>query len=272
MAFLRQHALEHVLLTTEGPGHATELAAAAPLGSTVVAVGGDGTVHEVAKGLLGANGQSGERTLAVLPLGSGDDFAFSLGISRHDLPGALERLVKGGCRLVDVGYVNGEPFVNSLGMGFDAQVAFRVRSSPSYLKGLASYLFGVVASLGALKPRPVRVKVGLKEVYVGRSLLVSVQNGPRSGGSFLFAPSASNSDAEFDTLVAGNVGLLDAARIMPRVMKGRHLPDPLVNLFKGSAVRVEWEEPQRAHVDGEPLGPERLYEVSLLPGALKVIC
>src|SRR5690606_33889506 len=83
--------VEYVVHPTEGTGHATQLAAATPPGATVVAVGGDGTIHEVVKGLVSDGGV--DRVLGILPVGSGDDFAFALGLDRHDMPGAVARIL-----------------------------------------------------------------------------------------------------------------------------------------------------------------------------------
>src|SRR5690606_37335380 len=130
---------DYVIHQTDGPGHATELAMAAPPGATIVAVGGDGTVHQVVKGLVVAG--SPGHVLGVLPVGSGDDFAFALGLDRHDMAGAVARLLAHETARIDLPTVNGEPFVNALGVGFDAEVAHRLSSAPSFLKGLAAYLY-----------------------------------------------------------------------------------------------------------------------------------
>lgn len=263
-----------MLHTTTGPGHATELAAATPPGATVVAMGGDGTVHEVALGLLRrgtAHDVTGGRTLAMLPLGSGDDFAFSLGLSRDDLPGALERLVAGERKRVDLGYVNGEPFLNSVGTGFDAEVAHRVRNSPRFLPGLAGYLYSTVATLAILDCPPVEVWVDGNLVHSGPALLVGAQNGPRTGGSFLFAPEAVPTDGLLDVVVASRLTRIGTMRLLPLVMRGRHLEHPAVTLHRGKSVRISWEAVRPGHTDGEPLPLTATYEVSVAPGALPVI-
>lgn len=277
LAFLTEHGLQHTLLTTERPGHAAELAAATPPGATVVALGGDGTVHEVVKGIVAAAGSaegSAEpfaRTLGVVPVGSGDDFAYALGIPRDDLEGALQRLLARRHALVDVGFVDDEPFVNSTGVGFDAEAAHRVRTSPKAFTGLAAYLYGVLAALGDLSPADVAVTVDGELVYQGASLLVSVQNGPRGGGNFMFAPEARNDDGALDVVVAGAFGRLGAVSVLPRLMKGQHLSHPRVHLFRGARVELSWARPQRGHADGEPLGPLACYRVRLQPRALRVV-
>ncbi len=269
LALLDERGVPYTLHTTRCAGHATELAAATPPGSVVVAIGGDGTVHEVAKGLL-RDGSTGGRTLGILPLGSGDDFAFSLGLPRDDLQGALQRLLDAEPRLVDLGTVNGEPFFNAVGTGFDAEVAERVRSSPRFLKGFSGYLYSVLVSLARLSEPHARVFVDGVLVHDGPALLVTSQNGPRSGGSFVFAPAARPDDGQLDVVIAGKVGRAGALGLLPKVLRAKHLGHPAVALHRGAAVRVEWSEPRPAHADGELLPTVAVYEVTLRAGALPV--
>jgi diacylglycerol kinase (ATP) len=128
--------------TTASRAAAERLVADLPAGSTAVAVGGDGTVHGVLRGCLAA----GHR-LGVLPFGSGDDFAYALGLGRGDPSLAVSALIEGRERCIDVGAVNGEPFVNAFGTGFDAEVARRILAAPPSFRGLSRYLYGVVSAL-----------------------------------------------------------------------------------------------------------------------------
>jgi len=228
---------DYVIHQTDGPGHATELAMAAPPGATIVAVGGDGTVHQVVKGLVVAG--SPGHVLGVLPVGSGDDFAFALGLDRHDMAGAVARLLAHETARIDLPTVNGEPFVNALGVGFDAEVAHRLSSAPSFLKGLAAYLYAVMVSLGRLRSVGVTVSVDGVEVYRGKSLVVATQNGPRTGGSFLFSPAARLDDGQLDVVRAGDVGVPATLVRLPKVMAGQYLGDASVRSFRGHSVRQQ---------------------------------
>jgi diacylglycerol kinase (ATP) len=251
---------------TDGPGHATEIARALPDGSTVVAVGGDGTVHEVVVGCLHRS-----PTLGVLPTGSGDDFAFALGIDRHDLRAGLQALRAGNVRRVDVGCVNAVPFVNGFGSGFDADVARRVLRAPGAYRGLARYLYGVAGAMRDFELRDAAVRVDGREVYAGPALLVGVQNGPRAGGSFMFSPEARPDDGLLDVLIAGSFGRLGTLGVLPRVIHGSHLGHPHIHLVRGHDVEVRWSAPVAAHVDGESLGDgEHTFGISLRRSALGV--
>lgn len=265
-AFLDGRGVAYQVLTTTAPGHATELASGLPADATAVAVGGDGTTHEVAMACIG-NG----RTLGLLPVGSGDDFAFALGMRRTDLAGALERLVAGETRLVDTGTVNGEPFINAAGVGFDADVARRVARAPAVLKGFSAYLWGVLDALRVLNATPVDVSVDDVPVYSGRSLLVSTHLGPRTGGSFLFAPSADVDDGVFDVLVAGGLGRAGILALLPKVMRGAHLGHPAVHLFRGERLRLRWERAQPCHVEGEAGPTAEVFDIGMVPRSLRVI-
>ena len=265
-AFLEARGVPYRVLTTEAPGHATALAAALPGDAVVVAVGGDGTTHEVAKACIG-NG----RTLGLLPVGSGDDFAFALGMRRTDLPGALERLATGATHLVDTGTINGEPFINAAGVGFDADVARRVARAPAALRGLAAYLWGVLDALRVLRSTVVEVWVDDALAYSGRSLLVSTHLGPRTGGSFLFAPGAVNDDGVFDVVVAAGLGRAGILGLLPKVMRGAHLGHPAVRLFHGQRVRLRWERSQPCHVEGEAAPDADRFELEMVPRSLRVI-
>ncbi|MDQ3913340.1 MAG: diacylglycerol kinase family lipid kinase, partial [Actinomycetota bacterium] len=122
--YLKGRGIEAVWHVTEESGHAGQIASGLPNEALVVAVGGDGTVHEVAAACMETR-----RTMGVLPAGSGNDYVKALGIGTG-LERALEVLVEGKVRMVDMGEVNGILFNNGLGIGFDAEVAGGVKEAP----------------------------------------------------------------------------------------------------------------------------------------------
>lgn len=264
---------DHSLHVTTDAGHATELAAGTPAGATVVAVGGDGTVHEVVAGLLRAEGGRSvtSRALGVVPVGSGDDFAYALGLRRGDVAAAVRTLLGGHRVRVDLGLVNGIPFANAFSTGFDADVASRLDAAPNFLKGLAAYLYALVISLGSARSMTARVALDGVDAAVGTALLVAAQNGPRTGGSFRYAPAAAPDDGMLDVVVARDLGLLGTLSVLPRVMLGTHLGHPKIELRRARRVEIEWVRPRRAHADGESAGSSKRFVVELLPGALTVI-
>jgi len=255
---------------TTAAGHARTLADALPIGSTVVAVGGDGTVHELLPACL-AHGH----VLGIVPAGSGDDFAHALGLRRNDPRMAAATLIAGRERRVDVGVVNGEPFANAFGAGFDADVARRMAAAPHAFRGLGRYLFGIVSAMRDFRLSSVRVDLedasGRRTAFEGRALLVSVQNGPRTGGSFLFAPGARPDDGLLDVVVAADFDRCGTFGILPKVMRGTHLGHPRVHRFSARALTLTWSDPMPSHAEGELLAPVDRYEVGLRPSALRVI-
>ena len=143
----RDAAVWHV---TQGPGHAGRIVGGLPEEALVVAVGGDGTVHEVAAACVGTG-----RIMGVLPAGSGNDYVKALGVGTN-LRRALEVLVGGKVRVVDAAEVNGVPFNNGLGIGFDAEVAAGVAEAPAYLGGTGGTCGpsgGCSRASGATRPR-----------------------------------------------------------------------------------------------------------------------
>ena len=264
--YLAERRLPYRVLTTTRRAHATELVRDLPRDALVIAIGGDGTAHEVGVACVGT-----DRTLAVLPSGSGDDFAFALGLDRHDLSAALEVLAHGTPRWVDVGTVNGTPFLNATGAGFDADVAALVHGAPGMFRGLSAYLYALVRAMKDFSLVDVAVDVDGARVHDGPALLVTAQNGPRSGGSFLFSPDARLDDGRLDVLIGGSFSRLGTLAILPALMKGQHLSHPEVKLVRGSRATFTWSAPRTYHMEGEVEPARRVFEVEVLPKGLRVL-
>ncbi len=252
--------------TTEHPGHATALTRTLPDDATVVAIGGDGTVHEVAAACVGT-----ARTVGIVPTGSGDDFAHALGLPRRGIAAAVSALLEGRVRTVDTGVCNGVPFVNAVGVGFDAEVGRRVVEAPRPLAGLGAYLWSVAVSLRDLRLAEVRLEVDGALRYEGPSLLVSTQNGPRTGGSFRFAPAARIDDGRFEIVLAKRVCRRDVPILLPKLMAGRHVGDRRVATYSGGTVTMRWSEPRTWHTEGEIQAPCARFELAVRPGTLRVL-
>ncbi len=234
---------------TEHPGHGSDLAASAVQGGArhVIAVGGDGAVHEVANGLLRARSTA---ALGVVPIGSGNDFAKLVGVYGHDIPRAVARIATARERRFDAGYVLDEFFVNSLGFGFGPAVV-RTRNAMPGLKGFLSYLVPVVRTFASFQPPLFEVEAdGFSER--GRMMMVEVCNGTTAGGSYRFAPDADPTDGRIDVCVIRRVGLLRFLLALPRVMKGTHGRMREVAMIATTRLRIRSsEEPLLLHLDGE---------------------
>ena len=263
-AYLEERGIRAEWHVTEGPGHAGKIAARLPDGALVVAVGGDGTVHEVAAACARTR-----RVLGILPVGSGNDYVKALGVGT-DLGRALEVVAGGAVRVVDVGEVNGFNFSNGLGIGFDAEVAAGVAKAPAYLGGFGGYLWSVGRLLWGFECREACLKLGGDEIAV-ETILVAVALGTTYGARFRLAPESSLEDGVFDVIWSEEVSRTEVLRLIPAVLRGTHLTHPKIHFARTAEVEVSLKEPVLAHVDGEMLPPTREFRTRVLPKALRVL-
>jgi diacylglycerol kinase (ATP) len=271
--------LEFDVSQTEARGHALHLARERAFDAdVVVAVGGDGTAHEVANGLLTAGLQS-DRTpaaLGVLPVGSGNDFVKMLGLA-DGLNGAIATLANGRLRRFDVGRVSwdgGEEFfINGAGTGIDVEVVRQVLRTPR-LPGLLKYLVGVLRAVVGFRAIPLRVTVD-GEDFDDRMMMVAVGNGKCIGGGFWVTPDAEPEDALLDILMVTSLNYREIAAVIPKVMRGTHAGVRQVTLRRGQTIRIEatGDEPLFFQLDGELKEPPgaRAMEISTVPGVLQVL-
>ncbi len=255
---------------TEGPGHATELAARAARDGAqhVVAVGGDGTVHEVVNGVLAAGAQV---PVGVVPIGSGNDFAKLAGVHGCTPARAVARLVGARPRAFDVGRALDEYFVNSMGFGFGPEVV-RTRNGMPRLRGFLSYFVPVLRAFGSFQPPLLEVRAaGFAER--GYVMMVEVCNGTTAGGSYRFAPDASPADGRLDVCLVRRVSLPRFLRAIPRVMRGTHAGMREVALFQTTHVTIRsLEGPLLVHLDGELREPgTNSCTITVEPGRLNVL-
>ena len=246
---------------TEGVGHAIELARVAASNGYrfLVAVGGDGTVNEVANGILLASG-SKRASLGVVSTGTGSDFARMLGLYRHyEL--ACRSLLSKRRRLIDIGVLKCQKdgqivqrfFVNAAGVGFDAEVAETVERQPKYFSGTIPYLLGLVGTLFKYRNKPVVLKVDGKE-EARRILSVVAANGRYFGGGMKVAPEAELNDRLLDVLVIGDFGKFELLKEFPKIYRGTHVSHPKVGMVKAVKIEVESTERLLVHADGELVG------------------
>jgi YegS/Rv2252/BmrU family lipid kinase len=277
---LSQSDLDFEVKLTEGRRHAIELARqAAEAGvPVVVAAGGDGTVNEVANGLLlAAKGQDGilPTTLGVLPMGSGNDFAWGLGI-RDGAEEAVDRLKRGHTKVIDVAWAefdNAPPrfFVNMLGCGFDARVNIEAHKIKR-LRGFAIYMAAVLKTLWVYFERPpVHIELDDRALDT-RAFITFVANGPRLGGGFLAAPQARYDDGIMDICIATDITRREVGPLIPKLMKGKHTDHPKIIMDRAQNVTIESDHPLPCQADGETIGENlHLVKIVTIPQRLRVI-
>ena len=258
------------LCHTERPGHGAELAAQAVRAGAhhVIAVGGDGTVHEVANGLLACGGTA---TLGVVPIGTGNDFAKLVGTYRHDPARAVARLVGATPRRFDAGRVLDEYFVNTMGLGLGPEVV-RAREVNPGRTGLWSYIAPVPKAF--LGFRPFKCAVRAPEVSTdGYMMMVEVCNGTTAGGAYRLAPRADPTDGFLDVCLVGRLSLPRFLMALPRVMGGRHTGMKEVTLFRTRELTLcTPDAPLVLHLDGELRSPlVQECTVSIERGKLNVL-
>lgn len=265
---------------TRGPRDATRIAREAARAGVrrLVAGGGDGTLSEIVTGVLAA-GLGEEVEIGLLPLGSGCDFARSVGAPRS-LQHAVEQLAAGETRRVDAGRIQcvdsrGRErtlcFLNEASFGLSA---FTVDWMNRVGRRLGPRLgFAVGAGLAVLRhPTPeVLISVDDKEVYAGPVCMVVVANGGSFGGGMRIAPAASPDDGLFEVVVVSALSRTRLLANFPALYRGTHVGHPAVEIHRGSRVAAQLVEGTAAHTeaDGELLGclPASM---ELLPGAIRL--
>jgi diacylglycerol kinase (ATP) len=239
---------EACLYITEGPGDAEKKAVAALSDGcrVVVAVGGDGTVNEVVNGIA----ESGA-VMGVIPAGSGNDFARTLGIPL-DFEEALECVLQGETRSMDVGLINGRRFVNVASVGFDAQVVLETYKIKKRIRGPLAYPLGVLKTLAGYRPFAMEIETDERTIRK-QVLLAAVANGVYYGGGMKIAPEAVADDGLFDVLVVEDMPRLKILRLFPMIYSGRHLSRSEVEYFRTGKIKISCEE---GHInsDGEIIG------------------
>ena len=258
------------LTVTERPGHGIAVArAAAEIGfETIVAAGGDSTINEVVNGMAQAAGNNtAAGTLGIIPLGTANDLAFTLGIPT-DLRRACENLRNGQPRAIDLCRVNNRYFANNSAVGLEPSVTLEAEKI-TLIKGTPRYL---LAALRAIMKNPAwyaRI-VWDGGQYEGSVALISVGNGARTGGFYL-TPNAKVDDGKLDFVFAPAMGRLALLQLLPQTFSGKHIHHPAVTYAQTTKLSIEIDETP-LHTDGEIITRRaKKLTYNIFPAALKVI-
>jgi len=237
-----------------------------------VAVGGDGTVHEVVNGIGGRTSVD----LAVLPRGTGRDFVRTYAIPRK-LDEALRTARDGRVREIDLGLARfrswqgetGEAyFANVASAGMSGAIAKRANTTSKALGGKASYVWATLAVFARWRASQMTVTVG-PETRRAEMHDVIVANGRYLAGGMKICPDAEPDDGIFDVLLIGNLTKRDLLLTLPKTYRGSHLPHPKAELLRGSTVEIDAEEPLPVELDGEQPGTTPV-RFELVPQALRL--
>ena len=258
---LAKRQLDYELRHTEGPGHAIELAREAVAAGIklLVAVGGDGTVHEVVNGMIvDDTAAAPDLALGVVAAGTGSDFIKTFGI-RPDAAAAVRHLDGDDSFPIDIGKVTYTEndrevvryFPNIAEVGLGAEVVARAERLPRWL-GPTVYLFAFWLTMRKHKIAQVEVDL-VDRKYTGPMNNLVVANGQFFGGGMKIAPKATPTDGLFDIQIE-HARKKDAIAMMPKVFKGTHVPHPNVKEAKRVRAAITSDRPLRIEADGEVLG------------------
>lgn len=258
--------MDFALEVTQYAGHATELAASASeMGfDLVVAIGGDGTINEVGRALLGT-----EMPLGVVPAGSGNAFARALNLS-FDPAKACRAFIQPEIRKLDVGRVGNALFFSTAGIGLDAAVAHRY-ANRTRRRGFLPYLVLTALLLLSYRPQTLRLKLDSDSEIERTPLFVVIANMPDFGGGATIAPQAMPDDGVLDVCVFTHPGWIRLVLNTYRLFNGTFDRMPGVEIFRGKKVHITREKSDWFQFDGEvEKGPKELV-FEIMPGALTLV-
>ncbi len=271
ISWLRGHGVAFCLCTTDYPGHARELAAAAIArkADTVIVVGGDGTLNEVVNGLV-ASGQEHVPRIGIVPAGSSNDFSKSMGIPQH-VPEACETLVNGKSMAVDIAQAGTQYFCSASCLGYFAEVAARSLRM-TRLRGSLRYItpaFGVIRQMSDGWEMAVRTA---ERTFQGRYAVLLVSNAPRFGG-LTMVPGARPDDGLLDCLLIEMASKWEALQLIPLVYCKALQRHRRVTRFQAASLSITLNVPSQLCNDGEVYSdPVQSIDYRVLPRRLKIIC
>lgn len=212
----------------------------------VVVCGGDGTLNLALREFDLERG-----TLALIPSGSGDDFARVLGIPRT-VRAACDVVLDGVVREVDVALANDRRYLGVAGLGFDSEVAEFANRNVRFLRGPAVYLYAILRVLPQFTPRPVRIRTenGTRDLQI---MFAAIGNSRQYGGGIRITPDASIDDGLLDSCIVHQTTRVELLKTLPKAYTGAHVKSPFVEMGRGREFHFDSEKPMAVYADGEPL-------------------
>jgi diacylglycerol kinase (ATP) len=230
----------------------------------VVVCGGDGTLNLAVREFDLAKG-----TLALVPTGSGDDFAKVTGIPR-DIQRACEVVVRGAVREFDVATANGLRYLGVAGLGFDSEVADFANRNVRFLRGSAVYLYAILRVLPRFTPRPVEIRTELGGARQEEIMFAAIGNTRQYGGGIRITPDAQPDDGLLDLCVVHRTTRVELLKTLPKAYTGAHVNSPFVEMRRGKEFHFASEIAMAVYADGEPL-TRTPVSFALAEGKLKVM-
>jgi len=262
--FIAEHRLDATVVPTEHPRHATDLARRAldEGCDLVVAIGGDGTMNEVATALVGTHA-----ALGLIPCGSGNGLGRHLGIPGPGR-GAFRALLSGCARVIDTGTAGGHPFFNVMGLGFDAYLSARFNTLTT--RGLPAYIRSTLGALSSYRPETYTILCDGRALRTS-AFLLTIANSDQYGNDCFIAPGARVDDGLLDLTAIHRLHWLNALPLAARLFAARLPASPNVTRLRAARFVVEHTGPGLLQTDGEvhPIG--QAVEIEVRPSSLRVI-
>ena len=261
---LNHKKFEYGIWLTEQEGHAAELAQKAVEEGyeIVVAVGGDGSINEVASALVGS-----EVILGIIPAGSGNGLAMHLGYGR-DIAGAIKKLNTAEVQTIDCGAMNGRPFINIAGVGFDGLVSNLMKGS--HWRGFLPYFLKSVEAGLSYTPRDCEIELDDQTLNL-KCFAISIANGPMYGYNFQIAPDARLDDGLFEVVILKDAPFWQYFAAVPSMLNSKIYEADFVEHYAARRVRISAEGKNHVHLDGEGMEIEGNLHFELKPSALKIL-
>lgn len=231
--------------------------------STIVAVGGDGTVQEVLNGIVGSSA-----TLGIIPSGTGNDFSRALHLP-EDLHEALEIIFQGKTQKIDLGKTNGLYFMNFASVGLDAAIAFEANRIKEYVSSKLAYVMAAIKEIATFQSRKIEFLIDNQKMSAD-VMMITVCNGNYYGGGMKVAPKASLKDGFFDVYVIKKINKLKLLFLFPTIFSGKHVKYKEVSFYRAKKVKITSENQLKVNADGELINSNSL-EFEILQQQLEVI-
>ena len=248
---------------TEYGGHATELSRqAVNKYSLVVAVGGDGTVNEVVKGL-----DDSDCVMGIVPVGSGNGLARHLRLPMK-IREALLVIKEGRTQTIDTATLNGTPFVNVAGVGFDAHIAHMFANSKK--RGPIPYAKIATVEFQKYQSKKYEVTIDGKTYHI-KAFLISFANSTQFGNNAYISPNAIINDGLLDFCIMSEFPKIEAGQMAMKLFNKSMDKSKYMNIIRGTQISIKSENGLKGHIDGEPINLPNQIEVKINKASLKVI-
>ena len=249
------------VVCTEYAGHAEVLSREAA-DRIIVAVGGDGTVNEVARGIVGT-----DKVLGIIPCGSGDGLALHLGLSRR-YKQALNTILAGNVQKIDSGIINDKPFFSVCGIGFDATVSERFTKSGK--RGLMNYINIGLKTWNEYTPEKYKVEID-GECFEIEASIITIGNSNQWGNNAKITPLADICDGLLDMTAVDRFNAIEMPALAAMLMTGKLAKNGLVHCYRGRHIKITRATTGPAHADGDWFSAGKEIDIKILPHSINVI-